>query len=278
MKKMIYFALSAIGLLMAGCQPSEVDVVDKAIDEARQSVIQYGRGGTIAQKRQAAAVICRHLPPKKNKGKNRNQIGIGDMRAARVAYQLRQVRKGSPDPNLQGGALTSDERAILEATNEPITVADVQRAEAAVREDMRSSDAQRRKSAAARLADFGEAGLPVLAELMRDANHEVASLAASNFVAGVMVINDDRETAACAKAGMLATQDTTMLERLGMALVMAAENRPAVEAIIGVIENGIPNQVKAAKEAYASITGDEWVSKPTAEAWIKENCEEERNE
>jgi len=195
-----------------------------------------------------------------------------------VSYRLKQVRKGSPEPEIPGDPLTAEERAVLETVNEPICEADVLKAETVANDARQMTDAGLRHKAVESLVSMGEAGLPSLIGFLGDADEKVSACAASAVIEGIREVEDDREVAALSRFALLQTADADLLDQIAVNFVMCSDQRVALHAAIDVIEFGSPAQAAAAKEAYGNVTGEQWSDKKAAETWILENCEAEDDE
>jgi len=264
----ILLAIAAVVFAATFFCLSHDDATDRAKDEARKAVSAYGRKGSVGEKKAA-----RRLTKKRVKGLKAKSMARRDLDAAKLRAKLRTVSKGNATVDIPENPLTDDERRILEAANEAVSERDMVMAQKVAAEALKSADPRVRTAAVETLSNFGEAGLPELADFLIDKDPEVAALAADRFELCAQEISDDREIAAVIKLAMLTVNDPDKLASFGGTMMLCADQQVVISALSDVIAQGTPNQASAAKDVYANTTGDEWTSPEAAQTWLKENFE-----
>ena len=226
---------------------------------ARAEVAKHGKKATAEQQHKAAVIKARHRP----KVHPLDQLlGSSRKRATEVT--------GKPT-KFPEGRFTKAEQEILDVADEAVDEHDLATAQDVAAEALKSSDARVRLRAVEMLTEFGEAGLPELADFLTDRHGEVANLAADRFELGVQEIEDDAERVAVAKLGVLTVDDPDKLESMMGTLTMATDSLHVIRALADIIRDGSPAQIRAAKEAYESETGEEWTGIEAADQWLQEN-------
>ena len=240
-----------------------IDAREQAKDRARQEILKHGTKATVGMKRAAEKVLKAHLPKKP-------LTGLARIRARRM---LELARKGCKSPGMPTGELTDEEREIIDVADEAVSEQDFETAQDVAAAALKSDDARVRLRAVETLTDFGEAGLPELADFLGDPHPDVAELAADRYELAVQEVESESEQVAIAKLGMLSIKDEDRLRSMAGTLIMASDELTVVSALVDVILDGTPEQAAAAKEAYESETGEEWQGVDVAEQWLRENYE-----
>ena len=134
-----------------------------------------------------------------------------------------------------------------------------------------SSNAELRAMAVDALSWFGQNALVELTEFMSDADEGVAEEAKSSWMRALQEIEDDGLKAGVVELTLGKLKDKDILEDVANELV-GIDELAAVQVLANVIDDGKnAKAVAAAKEAYNSITGDDWSGVDAAEAWLQEN-------
>ena len=227
--------------------------------QAREEVAKHGRKATPEQQRKATMVKARHRPKVNPLAR---LLGSPRNRATAV--------RGKPT-DMPDRPLTSEEQEILDVADEAVSDHDLETAQDVAAEALKSKDPRVRLRAVEMLTGFGEAGLPELADFLRDPHGEVANLAADRFELGVQEVENDAERVAIAKLGVLTVDDPDKLMSMMGTLTMATDSLQIVSALADIIRDGSAAQVQAAKEAYESETGEEWAGLEAADKWLQEN-------
>lgn len=232
-----------------------------AKEDAKKEILKHGKKARSEVIEKANAIINKRI--KKGKGP----------RAMFVAARLRR--------RLQAGAwrteefpdrpFTDEEREILEVAEESVSEHDLETAKDVAAEALKSDDPRIRQNAVEALTEFGEAGLPEMAEFLMDPHPEVANLAADRFELGIQQMENGREIAAVAKLGMLSISDEDQLRSMAGTLRMCTDQKTVIDALADIIRDGSSAQVIAAKEAYEDETGEEWKGEDAAKEWLAEN-------
>ena len=240
-----------------------VNARERAKELARKAVAKSGKSATIEQKKKARAVL--REKQKKLKGPARFMLD-----ARRVRHRRPSASSGKPT-EMPEGTFTAEEAEILDVADIAVSEEEMATAQDVASEALKAKDPRVRLRAVEMLSRFGEAGLPELADFLKDPHEEVANLAADNFDLGVQEIEDPAEQVAIAKLGMLSLDDEDKLRSMAATLTMSTDSREVILALSDVIRDGSAAQAAAAKEAYQNETGEEWKDKKTAEKWLKEN-------
>lgn len=232
-----------------------------AQQEARAEVAKHGKKATVEQKQRAHKI-------RESKRKNLK----GPRRFFTNLHPGRVSRSGKPT-DFPDREFTVEEREILEVADEAVSDADLETAKDLAAEALKSEDPRIRLRAVEALTEFGEAGLPEMADFLTDGHEEVANLAADRFELGVQEIEDDTERVAVAKLGLLTVEDEDKLCSLAGTLRLATDSKLVISALADVIRDGSKMQADAAKEAYQEETGEEWKGVEAADKWLQENYE-----
>ena len=117
---------------------------------------------------------------------------------------------------------------------------------------------------------FGEQAVPELMGFMADKNEDVAQAARDQWIDGVQNMDDDAEKSALLiNVGKIMT-DSEALETFADEL-MGMDELLALQTIVDTIDTGTPQAVKAVKDMYETITGEEWSDVEAAEDWLQKN-------
>ena len=226
---------------------------------ARAEVAKHGKKATAEQRHKAAVIKARHRP----------KVHPLDLLLGSTRNRATEVT-GKPT-KFPEGRFTKAEQEILDVADEAVDEHDLATAQDVAAEALKSGDARIRLRAVEVLTEFGEAGLPELADFLTDRHGEVANLAADRFELGVQEIEDDAERVAVAKLGVLTVDDPDKLASMMGTLTMATDSLEVISALADIIRDGSPAQIRAAKEAYESETGEEWSGLEAADRWLQEN-------
>ena len=228
---------------------------------ARAEVAKHGKKATPEQQRKAKMVKAKRRPKVSPLDR---LFGPPRNRATAVTDKPTKFPEGK---------FTKAEQEILDVADEAVDEHDLETAQDVAAEALRSNDSRVRLRAVEMLTEFGEAGLPELADFLTDRHGEVANLAADRFELGVQEIEDDAERVAVAKLGVLTVDDPDKLASMMGTLTMATDQLEVISALADIIRDGSPAQIRAAKEAYESETGEEWTGIEAADQWLQENYE-----
>jgi len=135
---------------------------------------------------------------------------------------------------------------------------------------MKSESADARRDTVWALGWFGAKALPQLAQMLGDAEEDIAKTAAFHFENGVREVTDDDLKAGLLEAAFLTVKDSDDLASLAM-LFNDLPDSLAVRTLVKIIESGNVLAGAAARDQYEFITGNEYTSKNDAENWIQQN-------
>ena len=177
------------------------------------------------------------------------------------------------DPD--GKAYPEKDQALMRQAREAIDNDDLESARALAAEAAASTNDELREMAVEALSWFGKDAMVELMQFMADANEEVAGAAKDGWLSGLQEIDDEGEKAGVIEATMKGINDGEMLEDIANELI-GIDDLAAIQVLADVIEDGGNSAaVKAAKETYNTITGEDWSNIDKAEAWLQENYEPE---
>ena len=175
------------------------------------------------------------------------------------------------DPD--GKAYPEKDQALMRQAREAIDNDDLESARALAAEAAASNNDELREMAVEALSWFGKDAMVELMQFMADANEEVAGAAKDGWMSGLQEIDDEGEKAGVVEATMKVINDGEMLEDIANELI-GIDDLAAIQVLADVIEDGGNSAaVKAAKETYNTITGEDWSNIDKAEAWLQENYE-----
>ena len=226
---------------------------------AREEVRKHGKKATPEQLHKAAVVRDRHRPK------------LNPLARLFGPPRDRATAVGDKPTEFPEGKFTEAEQEILDIADEAVSDHDLETAQDVAEAALKSKDPRVRLRAVEMLTEFGEAGLPELADFLKDPHGEVANLAADRFELGTQEVENDDERVAIAKLGVLSVDDPDKLASMMGTLTMATDQLQIISALADIIRDGSPAQVKAAKEAYESETGEEWSGLEAADRWLQEN-------
>ena len=216
------------------------------------------------------------LVPEKEKGKTTallTQKGA-QSKAVKSVDALRTVRSVTNktvfrDEN--GNAYPEKEQALMRQALAVIENDDLDGARELAEKAIGSSNAELRAMAVDALSWFGQNALVELTEFMSDADEGVAEEAKSSWMRALQEIEDDGLKAGVVELTLGKLKDKDILEDVANELV-GIDELAAVQVLANVIDDGKnAKAVAAAKEAYNSITGDDWSGVDAAETWLQEN-------
>lgn len=200
------------------------------------------------------------------------------------AFVLRKNKKGAeikvatgkmtPDDGIyrddDGNPYPEPEQRLLRRADQAVEKDDVNLARETAAAALSSCNPVVRRAAVDSLAWFGENAIAELTPFLSDANPEVAEAAKDAWMQGLMEIDDDPTKVSVVEAALMGLRDGEMIDEIADELV-GLDERCAIQAICDLIESANGRAVTAVKEAYESITGDEWSGVNAAEAWLQEN-------
>lgn len=200
------------------------------------------------------------------------------------AFVLRKNKKGKevkvaagkmrPDDGIyrddDGKAYPESEQRLFRQADRAVEKDDVELARETAAAALHSSNTAVRKAAVDSLAWFGENAVAELTMFLSDTDPEVAEAAKDAWMQGLMEIDDDQTKVSVIEAALLGLRDGEMIDEIAEEFV-GLDERCAIQSICDLIEAADGRAVKAVKDAYESITGDEWSGVRAAEAWLQEN-------
>ena len=170
-----------------------------------------------------------------------------------------------------GNAYPEKEQALMRQALAVIENDDLDGARELAEKAIGSSNAELRAMAVDALSWFGQNALVELTEFMSDANEGVAEEAKSSWMRALQEIEDDGLKAGVVELTLGKLKNKDILEDVANELV-GIDELAAVQVLANVIDDGKnAKAVAAAKEAYNSITGDDWSGVDAAEDWLQKN-------
>ena len=196
-------------------------------------------------------------------------------KTGRVAQVVARGRLGADGDDVfrdeNGNAYPEKEQVLMRQALAVIENDDLDGARELAEKAIGSSNAELRAMAVDALSWFGQNALVELTEFMSDADEGVAEEAKSSWMRALQEIEDDGLKAGVVELTLGKLKDKDILEDVANELV-GIDELAAVQVLANVIDDGKnAKAVAAAKEAYNSITGDDWSGVDAAEAWLQEN-------
>ena len=196
-------------------------------------------------------------------------------KTGRVAQVVARGRLGADGDDVfrdeNGNAYPEKEQALMRQALAVIENDDLDGARELAEKAIGSSNAELRAMAVDALSWFGQNALVELTEFMSDADEGVAEEAKSSWMRALQEIEDDGLKAGVVELTLGKLKDKDILEDVANELV-GIDELAAVQVLANVIDDGKnAKAVAAAKEAYNSITGDDWSGVDAAETWLQEN-------
>ena len=133
-----------------------------------------------------------------------------------------------------------------------------------------SNNVELRAMAVDALSWFGQNALVELTEYMSDADEKVSDEARSGWMQALQEIEDDGLKAGVIELTLNKLKNKDILEDVANELV-GMDELVSVQVLANIIDSGNEKAISAAKEAYNSITGEDWDSVDAAEAWLQKN-------
>ena len=127
-----------------------------------------------------------------------------------------------------------------------------------------------REAAVDALAWFGEKTLVELTPFLSDAKGEIAEKAKDAWTQGLMEVEKDSVKATVIEVALRGIKDKDMIEDVANELV-GIDEVCAIQTIYNLSESASGATAAALREAYETITGEEWSGAKAAEKWLQEN-------
>ena len=170
-----------------------------------------------------------------------------------------------------GKAYPEKEQALMRQALAVIENDDLDGARALAEKAVDSDNAELRAMVVDALSWFGQSALAELTGYMSDADEGVAGEARSCWMRALQEIEDDGLKAGVVELALNELKNREILDDVVNELV-GIDELAAVQVLANVIVDGENSKaVPAAKEAYNSITGEDWSGVDAAEAWLQEN-------
>ena len=196
-------------------------------------------------------------------------------KTGRVAHIVARGRLGAGGDDVfrdeNGKAYPEKEQALMRQARAVIENDDLDGARELAEKALGSRNAELRAMVVDALSWFGQNALVELTEYMSDADEGVADEARSSWMHALQEIEDDGLKAGVVELSLGKLKDKDILEDVANELV-GIDELAAVQVLANVIDDGKnAKAVAAAKEAYNSITGDDWSGVDAAEDWLQKN-------
>lgn len=137
-------------------------------------------------------------------------------------------------------------------------------------EAKKSANPEVRKSMVEALGWFGKDMIADMTTFLLDPDEDVREIVKNNWQIAVSEIEDEEIRAGIVEQTLLTVSDEGLSEMLAAEL-NGIDEKLAVNTISKIVMSGRPAGVKAAKEAYLFVTGEEWTTAAAAREWLKEN-------
>jgi len=196
-------------------------------------------------------------------------------KTGRVSQVVARGRLGAGGDDVfrdeDGNAYPEKEQALMRQALAVIENDDLDGARELAEKAIGSRNAELRAMAVDALSWFGQNALVELTEFMSDANEGVAEEAKSSWMRALQEIEDDGLKAGVVELTLGKLKNKDILEDVANELV-GIDELAAIQVLANVIDDGKnAKAVAAAKEAYNSITGDDWSGVDAAEDWLQKN-------
>ena len=196
-------------------------------------------------------------------------------KAGRVVQVVSKGRLGANGDNVfrdeDGKAYPEKEQVLMRQALAVVENDDLDAARELAEKAAGSGNAELRGMVVDALSWFGQNALVELTEYMSDPDEGVAEEARSSWMRALQEIEDDGLKAGVVELTLNKLKNKDVLEDVANELV-GMDELAAVQVLANVIvDSENTKAVSAAKEAYNSITGDDWSSVDAAEAWLQEN-------
>lgn len=163
------------------------------------------------------------------------------------------------------------DRKIAESVQNALDANDFEGVRKFVSRAMASSDPALREHMVEALGWFGAEALPELTGFLADTNEDVANLAADRWQESLVMIDEGDVRVSTAETALKTISNAAVLEQVVGEITGQDDDIKVLESLIAVIDSGNPAGVKVAKDAYETLTGEEWTDIDAAEAWLGEN-------
>ena len=195
----------------------------------------------------------------------------------RVVQVVARGRVGSTGDDVfrdeDGRPYPEADQKIMSAAQAAIENDDLADARRLAAKALGSDNAELRSMVVDALSWFGRKAIADLTQFMGDADESVAEAAQDGWMSALQEIDDDGLKAGVIQAAMLSLSDADVLESVANELI-GIDELSSVQVVANIITDGKnAAAVDAAKEAYNSITGDDWAGVDAAEEWLQEHYE-----
>ena len=191
----------------------------------------------------------------------------------RKGNSTRLVFKGDDDGifrDSDGVPYNSADQEIMKAAAAAVENDDPDSVRALAEKALASGNRDLRAEVVDALGWFGVDAMAELTPFMSDPDEEVAEAAASHWKDALQEISDDGMKAGVVEVSLTSLKNKDMLEDVADELI-GIDELAAVQAIANLMEGGNALASDAARNAYESITGEEWTDVDSAEMWLQEN-------
>lgn len=168
-----------------------------------------------------------------------------------------------------GGKLSEQDKSDTVKMQDALDEGDLTGVVEAAKVLMKSESAEVRRNTVWALGWFGTQALPQLAQMLGDADEQVAKEARWQFETGLRDVSDDALKGDLLKAAFLTIQDRDDLESLSM-LFNNLPDALAIRALVDIIESGKRPSADVARDQYEFTTGDPYMTREEAMKKITE--------
>lgn len=207
--------------------------------------------------------------------KSLESLQAGERPAMNKKGLRRRIGGGEDDifRDEDGKPYPAKDQEVMRRARAAIDNDDLEAARALVAEALSSKNDELRSMVVEALAWFGKDSLVELTQFMADANEEVAEAAKDGWMGGLQEIDDDGVKAGVVEVTLKSLRDSEMLEDVANELV-GIDELAALQVLVNILDEGKnAAAIPAAKEAYNTITGEDWKDVDAAEAWLQQNYE-----
>ena len=137
---------------------------------------------------------------------------------------------------------------------------------------MKSADPEVRDDIAFSLGWMGVRALPELSRMLSDENKEVRDTAFSSWSDALDDLKEEDLKVEMIVLGISVINDKDNIDAAVMQLETVSDNN-AVNAMIRIIQDGVPVASEAAREHYSFVTGEDYTTPQAARQWLEDNAE-----
>ena len=256
-RKSIWLIATGTGLLVAAWLTVAlwpIEVEREAASPARRA---HGGDGRIAAAARLVAEVKRPTAKTERKADKKPEIA---------------VEREADDPDL-----TPEEEQQLDDIHEALNNEDLDAAIKLAEAAQKAKNPEIRMAMVETLGWLGARALPELTPFLGDPDEDVVFEATAQWQSALYEIEDDKEKCSIISMALKALTDEETLDEIASEL-NGMDELLSLGVIVDVLDNGTVAGKKAVKNAYETVTGEEWTDINAAEAWLEENYQPDEDD